>query len=156
MKKYKGNWRVRYRCEQLHDFKYQKVSTIGCCCIYCGKPAKTLDHIPPISAAHLYTGTFVKVPACSRCNTFLHNRLFVTLEERKQYLIERYCERYKKDLKIPSWRLRELEKLQGFLNGYIDRGLKLKKDVMSRLSYLAFQESLADYVEDFSPIKQRG
>ena len=54
---------TRRLSEIIYDQNYEVVKTIDNICIYCGEMASVYDHVPPVSVAHLYFGTFIKVPS---------------------------------------------------------------------------------------------
>lgn len=56
-------------------------------CVYCGEPADTRDHVPPLCISPNNRKTY---PACRRCNcSILGNRAIPTLEERQRYVFQR-------------------------------------------------------------------
>lgn len=78
----------------------------GRTCGYCGYEATCVDHIVPFS----YGGTDDHdnlLAACGICNSILHNKVFETLEMRREYLRGRYgpylqerIRRYRKKISI--------------------------------------------------------
>uniref|UniRef100_A0A6M3LL27 HNH endonuclease n=1 Tax=viral metagenome TaxID=1070528 RepID=A0A6M3LL27_9ZZZZ len=136
----------RRRSVILHDFKYNKIK--GSFCIYCGEKAHVYDHVPPISKAEQFKGTFIKVPSCKSCNAILNNTSFKTLKERREHLIKKLSNR--KDLKIPIWDYSELSELEGFIKKYIKKGIKNREVLKKRLTYLYFYLETENF-EDYYP-----
>jgi hypothetical protein len=54
-------------------------------CVYCGERGDSVDHIPP----RFISNEGMIVRACRRCNGYLFNFLFLTIEDRREYLIKR-------------------------------------------------------------------
>jgi len=107
-------------------------------CIYCGDVATTRDHFIPWTYNHVgkrkeTVGTGKKidgkniVPACLECNSMAGNKVFETIEKKREYIQERIEIKYKKIIRIPDWSENELKEL----------GRKLMKD--TRLKMLAKQ-----------------
>ncbi len=52
-------------------------------CVYCGALASDRDHVIPRS----YFGNGATVPACRQCNSYLSNKMHVTVCDRAHYLL---------------------------------------------------------------------
>ena len=144
----KYNWKTRYLHHVLHDFKYIKVQNIDSRCVYCGERAEVLDHVPPISIAYQYTGSFLKIPACRSCNKYLYAIPLVTLSSRREHIRQRL---YRiKDINIPTWENLEIAELKGMLNSYVKNGLKNQEIIRRRILYISinFEETFQDYIYD--------
>lgn len=62
----------------------QHESMKGYRCFYCGEPAGTKDHYPPLAVRHLYPDhKRILIRACTGCNGYLSTSMQETLEERK-------------------------------------------------------------------------
>lgn len=88
----------------------------GNICYYCGELAQHEDHCPPLTRIidyrSLYEGQeYLKVPACSECNTLLSNTLQRNLTERKKHLKHLLRKRYKR---VARYVIRSEEELQEF------------------------------------------
>ena len=127
--------------KRIHDFKYIRIHSIGNLCVYCGEWAEVLDHVPPISAAHLYKAGHIKVPACKSCNKFLSGAIILSIKDRKKYIIEKILKKRKKSLRIPNWEEEELCEIKGFVNGYIKKGLIKQRQLQIRLKILTSDET---------------
>lgn len=49
-------------------------------CVYCGSPAETVDHVPPVSRIHDYRAlrtneSYLRLKCCEPCNTMLGDSL---------------------------------------------------------------------------------
>jgi hypothetical protein len=131
----------RRKAEVLYDHKYKRIYTIGNLCAYCGEEATVLDHVPPISYAHMYKEGHKKIPSCKSCNKYLWCMDIIDIEDRKKYLLKRLTEHFRKTLNIPKWDDLELNEIKGFVNGYIKAGLAKQKILQNRLRVLACEES---------------
>jgi len=75
--------------EAAFQHRYQRIESGAC--VYCGGNVQTLDHVPPLSAAMLYTDgdAHALYPSCNRCNGTLGARDLVCLVERSRWLLPR-------------------------------------------------------------------
>mgnify|MGYP001564616118 CR=1 FL=1 len=110
-------------------------------CVYCGGFAEARDHIIPRSficreGNSGFDDVNNIVAACGRCNSFKSNKIFDTIEEIKNYLFERYCNKYIKVLSMPDWSEKELSELEGALKKSISSYMRQKKALELRLSIL--------------------
>lgn len=90
---------------KLHGHKYKRHFTAeGYYCFYCGDPADTLDHVPPLSSMDILDKAKRKkeripaalVPCCSECNGALGSRQLWTVFDRLMYLESYYDAYFKK------------------------------------------------------------
>jgi ribosomal protein L34E len=66
-------------------------------CFYCGDPADSIDHCPPLNFMEVKDQKWFKqrkikfytVASCSQCNRRLSNKPFLTLHERADYILRR-------------------------------------------------------------------
>lgn len=107
-------------------------------CTYCGIPADTMDHVPPVSRAIEVKDeeTFALVPACAECNSSLGDRLILALSERRAYIRDRLRKRYAKLLNRPRWDDDELAELSPELADEIRRGEWLQAWVRARVRWV--------------------
>lgn len=97
-------------------------------CFYCGAPADTIDHCPPLSIVDTYLHyDRVLLRCCSLCNSLLSHRVLLTPLARCEYLKERYSKRWRKDIEMPYWADDEIEELEGELKREVIKGMKRKE-----------------------------
>jgi hypothetical protein len=145
----------RYIGLRIYDFKYQKISTIGQTCIYCGCAAGVWDHVPPVSIASGYDGHFIKVPSCKDCNAFLSAAPIMDLRGRRIHIIQRMLVKRRKFLATPDWDGMELSEITGWVNRYIRAHLKKRNQLRRKIAYMNknIEERFSDYIINFSEIK---
>lgn len=108
-------------------------------CIYCGSPAKTVDHIPPISLRWgMMEGKYkvMQVDACKECNSILHNRPLMTLRTRKNFIRRRLAQLYKKYLDM-NWSQEELNAMNGSLRLYVEESIEVARVARKRIEFAA-------------------
>lgn len=75
-------------------------------CFYCGGIADTRDHVIPVAFTSLtrknvgYRGKCV--PCCRRCNSILGDKVFDSLEERRNYVVDKLLMELRKQTIIPN------------------------------------------------------
>lgn len=110
-------------------------------CVYCGDPADTVDHVPPITRVDdcraLCRGReqFLLVKACRPCNTLLKDDLQVDIFERIDAVKYRLKRMIKKDDHALSWSEEELEGLGKNLRSKIVSAMKRIEEVQRRIDY---------------------
>lgn len=137
--------RRRYLNRAMHDSKYNKIETYDNVCIYCGNQANVLDHVPPVSCAQLYKSGHIRVPACKSCNKHLYNLDIPRINDRKKYLLEKFLKKYKKHLDMPKWHDDEIDELEGDIKKFVKDGIRIKKAIIKRLSFLSDNETQTNY-----------
>lgn len=121
-------------------------------CFYCGAPADTLDHQPPISRVSDYRALaleherFVKALACRECNGLLGNELHGTLLEREEDLKARLRKKYRRYAELPDWNEDQLDDMGPRMRAEIRRSMRLKQAIVDRLTFI---EGIRDYTECF-------
>jgi hypothetical protein len=88
---------------RLYEMHYSESSSKGCC-FYCGEPASTIDHCPPLTWIEAMTVNewlkakipLVKIHSCSDCNKVLGTKPIFTLYERAAYLEKDFLNKYEK------------------------------------------------------------
>jgi hypothetical protein len=96
-------------------------------CYYCGVPASTVDHAPPINwvvalgalALQEQGAQFLKVPCCQQCNSMLGAQKYFSLKQRKAYIASALREKYRTLRSIAEWSEEELEQLDGELESFV-------------------------------------
>lgn len=108
-------------------------------CHYCGCPADTTDHIPPLTRYHdaLELGPFkpVRVPCCSECNILAGNELHISFVERAAYIKERLAVRYTAQLRVVEWTEDELKEMSYQFRVSLERDLGAKRFIEARIAY---------------------
>lgn len=86
-----GSLAHRRRVLEMALERYYR-SEWGDACRYCGRPAECMDHAYPLSALAKLShpreapeAMLVKVPACTRCNSALGDRVFATMADRIKF-----------------------------------------------------------------------
>ncbi len=133
----------RRRSERVLHVRYRRLGVPGIC-YYCGCPADTVDHVPPLALVpedpDLHSDLpFWLVPACRECNVLLGCNPILSLEARRAWLLRRYEQRYADELRMPEWSDRELKRLRWTLRSKVLAGLRLKRAVQDRLVVLGRQ-----------------
>lgn len=81
-------------------------------CVYCKRHATTIDHVPALS--WICTGALqedtklFRVRACKECNGLLGGRPLHTVEARRNFLLDRYYQEFKKLHEFTSQDLEDL------------------------------------------------
>lgn len=126
-------------------------------CFYCGEPASTMDHQPPISRVYDYRAMglqyecYVKVPCCEQCNSLLGATLTLDLIERQAVLKRRLEDKYHRVLDTPPWKPGEPRaKLVGRLREHVENHRKRREWIQARLDYAGGINAYLDAVESDS------
>ena len=114
-------------------------------CCYCGNPAQSRDHIPPLAWMYcLGPGYFererllvVWVPCCLECNSALGDQKLFTIKERTFYLLRYYEHKFEKLHEFPRWHDHEIGELHGRLKQFIENSETYRAGAGRRLSILA-------------------
>lgn len=110
-------------------------------CFYCGLPADTFDHQPPLSRVHDYEALsliheeYVKVPCCRECNSMLGASLNSCLIDRERQLKKLMQHKYRASLKVPDWPKEELAQLGKNMRSEINVAIEARDAVEMRLDY---------------------
>lgn len=119
-------------------------------CFYCGMPADTFDHHPPLSrvddflALSMLHERFIKVPCCSECNNLLGSSLTYGLIGREALLKSMLRKKYKKSITHAQWSEEELDGLGKNLRSKVIVALAKMSEIDMRLEY---SDGLNDYLE---------
>lgn len=109
-------------------------------CHYCGCPADTVDHIPPISRYHDASCLDpevkpVKVPACRECNCIAADILHLSFVDRQDYVKRKLERKYAKQLAFPDWSDDELEDMSDEMVRSIKHNMAARAFVLSRINF---------------------
>ena len=113
-------------------------------CYYCGDPASTIDHVPPLDFVDAYGSDhcvrydidMVKVPSCSECNRHLGNRPLLTLRDRAEFIYDDISRTYKRIIELPDWTADEIDGMGDGMRGTIEEEQVKKQWVESRLTFI--------------------
>lgn len=120
-------------------------------CFYCGMPADTVDHVPPISRVDDYRSMglrheiFIKVTCCKDCNTKLGASLQLSLVERYNVRQKQMEKEFKKILKMPVWSSEEIKKMGRNMRSSIVVSMQ-QKEMLKERAY--FREGISDFLRD--------
>lgn len=123
-------------------------------CFYCGEPASTKDHMPPLSRFHDYYAIYdqhrpLQVPCCNECNILLGATLQPNIYKRVEELKIKLTTRYKKIIRyMDIWDEDSLE-FSEFTGNFLSfvEGLKLSCDVVERrLNWVPWEISVDGHV----------
>lgn len=120
-------------------------------CFYCGIPADTQDHQPPISKFQEYRdlclehGFFVKVPCCRECNSLLGDTPTESLIDRDMLAKNLLMNRYRKTLEVGDWDAEEIMELGANLRSTVLKGYRQAQFVEERLDW---SHGINSWVED--------
>jgi hypothetical protein len=121
-------------------------------CVYCGNPAGTRDHVPPISRVGDYESlgmqieVYVKVPACTECNMIAADTLQPSFMDRAEYVKDRLARKYARSLSAPDWDEDELAQLGRNLRSKVRAALNRKRPQLERIEYYAGVEIVLDQI----------
>tara|TARA_Y100000590_G_C15537996_1_gene945807 strand:- start:41 stop:661 length:621 start_codon:yes stop_codon:yes gene_type:complete len=109
-------------------------------CFYCGLPADTVDHVPPLNCvlnlrAEYENLNYLRVPSCGECNRLGSDEPHIEPFERKDFIQAKIREKYKKYLKAPDWEEEEIEEMGFSLRGSIEAMMALKYLIAYRITY---------------------
>jgi hypothetical protein len=123
-------------------------------CYYCGEPADTVDHVPPVSnlpgspnCEKIDSSKMFLVPSCNECNMVLSDSVQADVFDRIEVLKYRLMHKYNKHLKMPDWSKEELAELGPVLRQEIERKLRLYDLVDVRIAFSGGEQKIHDYLE---------
>jgi len=122
--------------KRLHESYHRDVSLKEWDCFYCGAPADTVDHCPPLAMAESVSASRILYRCCRLCNSSLGGAFLVTALERCEHLRARYSRRWHRDIEMPHWTTEEIESLDGSLKAEIIKAMKRKERAINVLSNL--------------------
>ena len=122
-------------------------------CIYCGLPADTRDHVPPLNRVEDYQHIglaqefYLKVPSCKQCNSLANEHLQDSIFDRIEFVKDKLARKYARLLKSAHWTEDELEELGPVLRSQV-REAHVKAEIESaRIDYYFGYEHLMDVLE---------
>ena len=129
-------------------------------CFYCGLPAGTVDHVPPLNRVtelkvSQHEVRYLKVPSCSECNLLATDELHDDIFIRQEFVKNKIKNKYKKYLRYPDWDDDEIDALGYRLKQSVMALMELKYLIVYRLQYglgAEFKVSDLGYL-DFDPRK---
>lgn len=113
-------------------------------CSYCGDPADTLDHCPPLMLAYL-RGTdwfdvrglrFYLFPACRECNSSLGQCRKLSLDDRRELLRKKYWRKYWRVVDAADWSEAEVDDLGPNLRSVLNDLPQKRAWVRRRMRFL--------------------
>lgn len=124
-------------------------------CFYCGVPAETVDHVPPLSRVDDYEAMclvherYVKVPCCKECNMLAGSTVQESIIQRKELVADKLAKRHASDIRAPEWDKEELASLTGRLRGYVAAAGRRQKRALDRINYYAGVDAyIAEFQEE--------
>ena len=122
-------------------------------CVYCGQPADSLDHVPPLSrvddyrALGLVREMYLLVPACRDCNALAGSTLQATFPERVEYVKDEITRKNRRVIAAPEWDQDEIDELGGSLKAYIIAQERKRKRLTSLVEYYAGVDHILDHLD---------
>ena len=109
-------------------------------CFYCGLPAPTVDHVPPLNKVadllmEYESLNYVKVPSCQECNGLASDYPHLDIHTRQKYIKQKIKKKYLKYIKSADWEDDEIEALGDRLQQHILASMSVKYLVAYRLTY---------------------
>lgn len=118
-------------------------------CVYCGDPADTVDHVPPLSRVDDYRSLgpcrerYLLVKSCSPCNAPLGDSVQASLLERVEYLKERLSARLPK--RRARWTEEDIQRLGRNLRSLVASQVDKQTKLEARISYVGGLRALLGY-----------
>lgn len=109
-------------------------------CTYCGAAFPSdKDHVIP--ASYTYGGKhrypqYQWVWSCKLCNTTLSNKTYLTVQLKADYLLGRFRQRFRHELRFPDWTTEELDEVSPRLAKVIRSKLAKREGIRERIYYL--------------------
>lgn len=132
-------------------------------CFYCGLPASSVDHQPPLSViSSMVTAgepfEAVRIPACLECNSLLSNYKTFTVAERFDLAKNKLRKKYRKELKIAgTWAEEDLAEFGRALRSMIKASMILGNEAQGRILYPGHAlEPMLSYWQDFTLCRECG
>ena len=109
-------------------------------CFYCGDPAQSVDHVPPLAGVEAYRALgvveeYLKVPSCTECNSLLGDEVQETIMDRKDRIAELISKKYKKLMAFEEWDDCEISELSGNLKRMVEASSDAKKWSQGRVDF---------------------
>lgn len=119
-------------------------------CVYCGAPADTRDHVPPITrvcdyeAFNLTHEMYLLVPCCNACNSILSDSLQENILDRIEHLKGILSSRYTRRLKSQEWQQDEIAELGRNLRSHVAVAAAKDDRVRARVNYYGGFDAMQD------------
>lgn len=110
-------------------------------CVYCGDPADSIDHVPPISRVDDYRALgmryeeYLLVKSCMDCNSILKDDLHRDIFERIEVLKYRLKRKIKKDDYALQWSDEDVKRLGRGLRSKVVSAMKKIESTQRRIDY---------------------
>lgn len=110
-------------------------------CVYCGQPADTMDHVPPLSRVDDYRAmgvaweAFLLVKACRPCNLALGDSLQRDVLERIQVLKDLLSKGGRREFVRDLWDEDEVNELGKNLRSLVGSKLRKEQAMLERIEY---------------------
>lgn len=110
-------------------------------CVYCGDPADTSDHVPPISRVDDYKAlnrgreSYLLVKCCRACNAMLLDDLHADIFERIDAVKYRLKRMIKRDDYALQWSEEDLQKLGKNLRSKVVSSMRKIEAIQRRIDY---------------------
>ena len=149
----------RKTLESLYDHRYRRLNgdraNIYWRCTYCGEPADTIDHFPPLSRVSDYqavdeTGIYIKFPACRQCNSIAADTLDDSFLDRIERVKDRLARKYARFIRPPAaeWSQQDLDELDLNLRSAVLADSKKRDIYLSRIEYYDSVDLLLTQIAD--------
>lgn len=132
--------RSRYAC--LYSAAPSERSEFGWpLCVYCGDPADTIDHVPPLTRVEDYRAlrrgkeSYLMVKACRPCNSMLGDDLHADIFERIDSVKYRLKRQIKRDDYALQWSKQDIALLGKNLRSKVVSSMKRIEAVQRRIDY---------------------
>ena len=122
-------------------------------CLYCGEPADTKDHVPPLSRVGDYeqmclvNPLYLLVPACGYCNNIAGDTLQDSLLARVEYVKDRIAKREKVCNHAAEWDEDEIAELGPRLQAFVRAAGERHKRAMQKVEYYAGLDIVLELVD---------
>lgn len=123
-------------------------------CVYCGLPAETKDHVPPISRVSDYESfnlaleVYIKVPCCVECNVMLGSELQESFFQRAEVIKDKLSRKYRRHINTVEWDEEELEELGPTLLSKVVEGRGKSDRALARIDYYAGVDLVLEWIQD--------
>jgi hypothetical protein len=123
-------------------------------CVYCGQPADTVDHVPPLNRIDDYESMglmdeqYLLVPSCRPCNSTAKDKLEEGILQRIEAVKDRLAVNLRKYLKRVEWDEEELDELGPNLLSAVKANHKKTEIAIARLEYYGGFDVVLDWLED--------
>lgn len=108
-------------------------------CAYCGQPANEREHVHPFSAGrHLATADTagLMVWACRECNAIARDRVFDSLDEKREFIHQRLRHKHAQVLNRTPWTDAEIGELAGSLRRHVKSQNRKQRVALARIAHL--------------------